>query len=335
MERYAVLEKTVGETPLSCAERWRSAAGVAASVPLAYAGRLDPMASGKLLILIGDECKNQTNYHGLDKAYDFSVLLGIGSDTHDVLGRLYTDTNSPSLQDEPTSSGALRGASPSLTPDEVDWSLETNANPDSNQTGYSSLRPKKMHSPKKGAKRAFLSAADLKQHLAPVINALTRTIELPYPHFSAKTVQGKPLHMWTLEDRLDEIAIPTKTSMVYSLKLTDIETKNREQIATEARTKIDTIPTITDPRKALGNNFRRTDVRADWQRIFENTFSENPLPDTYHIAHFHCIASSGTYMRTLAKIIAEQSGTVGLAWHIHRTHIGVFDPENQSWKLAY
>jgi tRNA U55 pseudouridine synthase TruB len=40
-----------------------------------------PMASGKLLVLLGEECKHQENYHSLDKEYEFSVLLGIGSDT--------------------------------------------------------------------------------------------------------------------------------------------------------------------------------------------------------------------------------------------------------------
>ena len=44
------------------------------------------MASGKLLILIGDECKNQKKYFGLDKEYEFEVLFGVESDTGDVLG---------------------------------------------------------------------------------------------------------------------------------------------------------------------------------------------------------------------------------------------------------
>ena len=85
---YVILDKSVGQTPLACLEEWRRAAGVAVSVPLTYAGRLDPMASGKLLILIGEECKQKDSYLNLDKVYNFSALLGIESDTHDVLGRL-------------------------------------------------------------------------------------------------------------------------------------------------------------------------------------------------------------------------------------------------------
>lgn len=53
---------------------------------MTYAGRLDPMASGKLLLLIGDECKRRERYDGLDKSYEFEVLFGFTSDTGDILG---------------------------------------------------------------------------------------------------------------------------------------------------------------------------------------------------------------------------------------------------------
>ena len=105
MKKYITLDKAVGETPLSCAEDYRAKHKELEGVAMAYAGRLDPMASGKLLILLGEECKNQTNYHGLDKEYEFSVLLGIGSDTHDVLGRLET----PTLSEQPAASPAVVG----------------------------------------------------------------------------------------------------------------------------------------------------------------------------------------------------------------------------------
>lgn len=53
---------------------------------MTYAGRLDPMASGTLLILIGDECKQREKYDGLDKTYEFDVLFGLETDTSDMLG---------------------------------------------------------------------------------------------------------------------------------------------------------------------------------------------------------------------------------------------------------
>ena len=56
MKKFVTLEKAVGETPLSALERHRGEHPELLGIPMAYAGRLDPMASGKLLVLIGDEC---------------------------------------------------------------------------------------------------------------------------------------------------------------------------------------------------------------------------------------------------------------------------------------
>ena len=268
MEKYVVLEKAVGETPLSCAEAWRTTRPDLEGIPLSYAGRLDPMASGKLLVLIGEECKHQADYHGLDKEYEFSVLFGIASDTHDVLGRLTPQSDVPDITTD-----------------------------------------------------------DLAQITASLLGEFT----FQYPLFSAKTVQGKPLHMWTLEGRLDEIVIPTRTSEIFTLEVTNIETKPRQEVAATALQKINTIPAVTDPRKALGADFRRTDVRADWQDVA----TDFTLPAEYTIAHFRCTASSGAYMRTLATIIAENLGTTGLAFHIHRTNIGRYNPKSKSWGLKY
>ncbi len=86
MKQFVVVDKRVGQTPLMALEEWKKLNPLYADVPVCYAGRLDPMASGKLLLLLGDECKRQKAYSDLDKEYDVEVLLDIGSDTGDVLG---------------------------------------------------------------------------------------------------------------------------------------------------------------------------------------------------------------------------------------------------------
>lgn len=268
MEKYVVLEKAVGETPLSCAEAWRATRPDLEGIPLSYAGRLDPMASGKLLVLIGEECKQQADYHGLDKEYEFSVLFGIASDTHDVLGRLQTGTDDIAIEEH---------------------------------------------------------------EVVEVAKSLTGSFTFPYPLFSAKTVKGKPLHMWTLEGRLNEIEIPTRTSEIFELEVTSTEIKPRQEVFALALQKVNSIPEVTDLRKALGADFRRTDVRADWQDVAMD-FS---LPAQYTVAYFRCVASSGAYMRTLATIIAKELGTTGLAFHIHRTKIGHYNQEKQAWDQEY
>lgn len=84
--RYVLLEKKLGQTPLQAIEAWKESKPRFKDVPATYAGRLDPMAEGSLLVLLGDECKHQEKYRGLDKEYVIEVLLDLSTDTGDVLG---------------------------------------------------------------------------------------------------------------------------------------------------------------------------------------------------------------------------------------------------------
>ncbi len=55
-------------------------------VPTSHTGTLDPMASGVVLILKGDEYYKKENYIQLNKTYEFGILFGFSTDTHDALG---------------------------------------------------------------------------------------------------------------------------------------------------------------------------------------------------------------------------------------------------------
>jgi tRNA pseudouridine(55) synthase len=248
---YLSITKKLGETPLEALERLRVREGIGPDVPLAYAGRLDPMATGALLILVGDECKVQERYHRLDKEYVFEILMEATSDSGDVLGIISTLDSRPLSQ-----------------PDRV-------------------------------------------------LHSLVGEITLPYPHFSSKTVQGKPLHTWTLEGRLGEIEIPLKTSTVYKLELIESYSLSAAELIKRVSTMINSIPTVIDPRKVMGADFRRHDVRNSWQKLYSAQPEKN-----YTIHKVKCIASSGTYMRSLAELIGKKLGSGALALSIHRTRIG-------------
>ena len=84
--RHITLHKPVGRTPLEAIEEWKRANPAYARVPACYAGRLDPMAEGLLLVLLGDECKRQERYRNLDKEYEIEVALDLSTDTGDALG---------------------------------------------------------------------------------------------------------------------------------------------------------------------------------------------------------------------------------------------------------
>ncbi len=86
MEKVLKLYKDLGETPLACLERFRAENLEYANEKMTYAGRLDPMAEGLLIALVGEECKKKDEYLGLDKEYVFEVLFGVQTDTYDILG---------------------------------------------------------------------------------------------------------------------------------------------------------------------------------------------------------------------------------------------------------
>ena len=68
------------ETPLEAIGRIKT------DEPKSYAGRLDPVAEGLLLVLVGDENKNREKYLSLDKVYVVDILWGVSTDTGDILG---------------------------------------------------------------------------------------------------------------------------------------------------------------------------------------------------------------------------------------------------------
>lgn len=74
-----MLWKEVGETPFAALSKWRKENPKYQDTPACYAGRLDPMAKGKLLILLGNECKKKDHYTGLDKEYEREVLFDVGT----------------------------------------------------------------------------------------------------------------------------------------------------------------------------------------------------------------------------------------------------------------
>ncbi len=84
--RLHVLHKPVGQTPLEALEAYRKKSGLSPLAKLTYAGRLDPMASGVLLILEGATQVQKERYLALPKTYQAQILFGFATDSFDLLG---------------------------------------------------------------------------------------------------------------------------------------------------------------------------------------------------------------------------------------------------------
>lgn len=98
-EKVMVVHKPVSVTPLQCIDRIRKQYPELQSAKIAYAGRLDPMAEGALLLLIGDECRKREEYEELDKTYEFEVLFGVSTDTYDIMGLPTSSVLQPHIQE--------------------------------------------------------------------------------------------------------------------------------------------------------------------------------------------------------------------------------------------
>lgn len=86
MKKIINLYKPISLTPLQVIKIFREKNPEYKNIKIAYAGRLDPMAHGVLVLLVGDECKKRDKYQRLDKEYEFEILFGIETDTYDILG---------------------------------------------------------------------------------------------------------------------------------------------------------------------------------------------------------------------------------------------------------
>ncbi len=80
--------KNLCETPRERLERLRVERPEYAHEVLSYAGRLDPMAEGAMLVLVGEANNSREQYLDMSKEYVLDVLFGFSTDTYDILGRV-------------------------------------------------------------------------------------------------------------------------------------------------------------------------------------------------------------------------------------------------------
>jgi len=81
-----LMYKKLGDTPFQCVDKFKRDNPAYRYVPMTYAGRLDPMAEGLLLVLSGQVINEKEKYLDLPKTYEFEILWEFETDTADILG---------------------------------------------------------------------------------------------------------------------------------------------------------------------------------------------------------------------------------------------------------
>lgn len=99
MEQIVSFYKKLGETPLECLDRFRREHPEYARLKGTYAGRLDPAAEGEMLFLFGDAVHEKEKYLAHSKTYTATFLIGVSTDTGDMLGLPNGDIQFISLGD--------------------------------------------------------------------------------------------------------------------------------------------------------------------------------------------------------------------------------------------
>ncbi len=84
MQEILLIDKPKGITSFDCIRILRKELGIR---KIGHAGTLDPMATGLMIIGVGEGTKNLGQYLKLPKTYEAEILLGIHTDTGDTTGR--------------------------------------------------------------------------------------------------------------------------------------------------------------------------------------------------------------------------------------------------------
>jgi tRNA U55 pseudouridine synthase TruB len=268
--------KHISETPLECLGRLRSHFPMLINIPLSYAGRLDPLASGLMIVLSGSYNKKRETYLSLDKVYEVDVLLGLSTDTGDLMGMI---------------------------------------------DGYKEI--------------GDISEFNLKfDKLKNDIKNFIGTHQVPYPAFSSKTIAGKPLHQISRDKAKDndkdkskgkdkgggkdedkcESGDESKNIPIQNMKIFSIDLSEAMVISDS-----DIVERAVKIVSQVNGDFRQDKIIENWKMFLED---KKRNTKTFMKIKIKVRCGSGSYMRTLSKMIGESLGSTGLAYSIHRVQVG-------------
>ncbi len=239
--------KPLGISPLDAIKIIKDQNPKLRKVKMTYAGRLDPMAEGLILVIVGKELSNFKKHLKHDKKYRAEIIFGFSTDTYDVLGI-------PEKEKSNLSESKIKG----------------------------------------------------------VLDSIPKRYKFKVPPFSSYRIKGKPLFKWALDKRLDEIEIPEKNSLIYSLNYKKTTEIKKTDLKKEINLKL----------KRVVGDFRQEKIIKKWNDLLEKDNRGSFLRVTLNI---HC--SSGFYVRSLANDIGNKLNTGGFLYNLKRTAINCWTVE--------
>ncbi len=235
-----ILYKKEGETPLECINRSKEEGAIPKDVKATYAGRLDPMAEGLLIVLVGEAVHEKEKYLKLSKEYEVEVLLGMSTDTGDVLGEIqdtkpfFMSGNSLSLR----VSSQLDKDQSVVTPDIKEF-------PNDDMLEY--------------------GEQNVTQKIQDVLKNCVGEFEEEYPKYSSRTVGGKPLFSLA---RLGHIfKSPKHKVVINSIILQNTRMMKVAEVADESIERI----------KKVKGDFRQEEIIEGWEKLKDTNGEDKAL----------------------------------------------------------
>jgi tRNA pseudouridine55 synthase len=88
VQKVLSVYKPRGFTPYQVIQKAKEQLPEYRDLTMSYVGRLDPLAHGVLLLLVGEGIHEREKYLALPKEYECEVVFGVQTDTYDFLGLL-------------------------------------------------------------------------------------------------------------------------------------------------------------------------------------------------------------------------------------------------------
>lgn len=131
---------------------------------------------------------------------------------------------------------------------------------------------------------------------------------LPVPPFSAYKVNGKPMHYWAREGKLDEMQIPKRTMNVFDLEIRELRDIHAGAL----------LATVYEKINRVSGDFRQNAIKQSWRKHLEESERRFPVLNIYtHV-------TSGTYIRSIAHELGCRLGTGALLLSLKRTAVGEY-----------
>ncbi len=292
-------------TPLELVDRFRERNLKYGGKKMSYPGRLDPMAEGVLLVLVGDENKKMDNYMKLDKEYVAEILIGLSTDSLDLLG-VVDDLK--------------------IANKEKKDSIRVNE--------YNKLKPGSRHNDKKyldisddvskcasmaewlmqsvetrcpPGHEGSISSVGVIKELKKKIKSFKGKYKQKIPVYSSYIVKGKPLWSYARDGKLDGVEIPISNVEIKGMNVEDIYKIGAGKLLREIKRRVGRVK----------GDFRQKEIVDKWKELLDGN------GEKFFVVKVRVNCSSGTYIRAIARDFGLDYGG-GILFNLKRTRVGKF-----------